>query len=478
MQPSYSRNIRALGSDLFMATHIRIWLFNKMTNKTLASVFLAAAATLVPLPSQALDLEATVRQALENNNRIEARRYRSEAAAHRMDAARSGYLPKVNLEVGATATDNPGQAFLAKINQGAATGQDFQPDVVNDPDATTDIRSAVSVRQPLYRGGATRAEVAQARSGRDQAGKALQGTRLEVALAATEAFLKVQLGQARVRVTSEALKAARSHLRMAENRFEAGSALRSDMLQARTRVSELEERLLARENALALAKSSLNERLGRSLDAPLSLEGELRDRLPEEAPDLEALTEQALTQRPEIARQRASLEEARAQVDATSADLLPQLDLEARFEDHRDEVADQSWLVGLQMRWQLFGSGRWASRDAATAEQFAAQARLTDTMRKSRLAVKEAKLNLANARRRLETVRHAVESARESLRTNANRYEQGAATITEVLDAEADRHQARLRRLAAIYDLRLSHAQLQRAVGRVPVIERLQAKSE
>ncbi|MFB6261071.1 MAG: TolC family protein, partial [Thiohalorhabdaceae bacterium] len=162
---------------------------------------------MVPLPSQALDLEATVRQALENNNRIEARRHQSEAAAHRMDAARSGYLPKVNLEVGATATDNPGQAFLAKINQGAATLQDFQPDVVNDPDATTDIRSAVSVRQPLYRGGATRAEVAQARSGRDRAGKALQGTRLEVALAATEAFLKVQLGQARVRVTSEALKA-------------------------------------------------------------------------------------------------------------------------------------------------------------------------------------------------------------------------------------------------------------------------------
>ncbi|MEF8793029.1 TolC family protein [Thiohalorhabdus sp.] len=439
---------------------------------------LSVVTAMLSGPSLALDLEATVRQALENNNRVEARRHQSTAAAHRMDAARSGYLPQVDLEIGATATDNPGRAFRTKINQGAATPQDFGTDVVNDPDTTTDIRSALAVRQPLYRGGATRAEVAQARSGRERASKALQGTRLEVALSATKAFLKVQLGQARVQVTREALKAARSHLRMAENRFEAGSALRSDMLQARTRVSELEERLLARKNALALAESSLNERLGRALDTPLNLEGELQDRLPEKSPSLEALTEQALAQRPEIARQRASLEEARAQVDAASAELLPQLNLEARLEDHRDEVADQSWLVGLQMRWRLFGSGRWASRDAATAEQFAAGARLTDTMRKSRLAVKEAKLNLVNARRRLETVRHAVDSARESLRTNANRYEQGATTITEVLDAEADRRQARLRRLAAIYDLRLSHAQLQRAVGRVPVLERLQAKAD
>lgn len=461
-----------------MGINIRIWLFYKMPIKPPLFALLATVAAMAPARGLALDLEATVRQALENNNRVEARRHQSEAAAHRFDAAHSGYLPQVDLEVGATATDNPGQAFLAKINQGAATGQDFNPDVVNDPDATTDIHSALAVRQPLYRGGATQAEVARARSGRERAGKALEGTRLEVALSATEAFLKVQLSEARVRVTREALKAARGHLRMAEDRFEAGSALRSDMLQARTRVSELEERLLIRENALALAESSLNERLGRSLNTPLNLEGDLQDRLPETTPELEALTEQALSQRPQIARQRARLEESRAQVEAADAALMPHLDLQARVEDHRDTEDDQSWLVGVQMRWRLFGSGRWAGREAATAEQFAARARLTDTMRKSRLAVKEAKLNLANARRRLETVRHAVASARESLRTNANRYEQGAAPITEVLDAEAARHQARLRRLSAIYDLRLSHARLQRAVGRVPVLERLQAKAD
>jgi len=438
-------------------------------------MLLAASAGLAaPVPSPAMGLAEAVKQALANNNQVEAGRHRMTAAGHRVEAAKSGYLPQVDLEVGATRTDNPGQAFLAKINRGSATSEDFSPTVVNDPGATNDVHSALVVRQPLYRGGATQAQVERARSGQEQASEALRGTRLQVALSATQAFLRVQLAQARVRVTREALEAARGHLRIAEHRYKAGSALRSDMLQARTRVSELEERLLNRQNGLALAKSTLNERLGRSLDAPVNLDGSLPQDLPPKTPSLAALTERALAHSPDLAGQRAGLAAARARVDAVGAQLLPHVHLQARFEDHRDAVSDQSWLVGAQMRWRLFGGGRWASREAASADRFAAAARLTDTQRRIRLQVKEAKLNLDNARRRLETVRHAVSSARESLRTNANRYKQGAATIVEVLDAQVARHQARLRRLKALYDLRLNYARLQRAVGLTPVLDRLQ----
>jgi outer membrane protein TolC len=433
----------------------------------------ALACILAPAPAPALELESAVRQALANNNRVEAQRHRLTAAGHRIDAAETGYLPQVDLEVGARHTDNPGQAFLAKINQGRAEATDFTPSVVNDPDPTTDVVTALVLRQPLYRGGATSARVAQAKSGHEAASQAVQRTELNVALGATRAFLDVQLAQSRVRVTEEALEAAREHLRMAENRYRAGTALRSDMLQARTRVSELEERLLSQENALAIATSTLNEQLGRDLDAPVNVEGSLRNGLPAEPPALAELTERAVSARPEIRSQRAQVAGARARVDEAGAGLRPHVSLEARLEDHRYEEADQNWLVGARMQWRLFGGGRRAGREAASAERFAAQSRLTDTMRKVRLEVKEAQLNLETARKRLETVRHAVASAQESLRTNANRYKQGASTIVELLDAQLARHQARQRELKALYDLRMSYAQLQKAVGRLPVLEPL-----
>ncbi|MFP4560352.1 MAG: TolC family protein [Thiohalorhabdus sp.] len=436
-------------------------------------------AALAPGAAQGLELREAVRQALENNSQVQAQRHQQEAAGYRTEASRSGYLPMVDLEVGARATNSPAQAFMAKLNQGDIDQSDFGDPAgdpygtLNDPDTTSDLATALVLRQPLYRGGATSAEVRRARSNQEAMSRQADRTRLDVALGATKAFLQVQLAEARVAVTEEALKAAREHLRIAENRLETGAAMRGDMLQARTRVSELEEQLLAHRNEVAVAKSALNERLGRDLDAPVSLDRDLGEDLPAEAPGLEVLVERAIAKRPTIAATEAELGAARAGVDAASAELLPRINLEARLEDHRASAADQSWLAGVRMDWRLFGGGRWASRNAAEAERFAARAQLTDIRRKVRLEVKQAKLDLDTARRRLDTVGHAVASARESLRTNTDRYRQGAATMVEVLDAQLARQQARLRQLEAFYDLRLSHARLQKAVGQTPVLDRL-----
>lgn len=471
--------IRALCSDLFMGTNIRKMEYSKMTIKpTLHTAVAVLAATLLPAPAAALDLEGTVRRALANNDRIRAQNHRLQAAEARVEAASGGYWPQVAVEVGARHTDNPAQAFMARLNQGDVGTNDFgnfqqnDLDPLNDPDPTSDVATALVVRQPLYRGGATAAQVRRASSGRDSSRQDLRSAQLNVALGATEAYLRVQLARARVAVTREALEAARGHLEMAEDRYRAGSALRGDTLQARTRVGEMEERLLSNRNQLELAKSRLNEMLGRDLNAPVEIEGRLRP--PEEirAQRLDDLTEQAVASRPELASLRASLQGARAGVDAATAALLPQVNLQARLEDHRADEADQSYLVGAELQWQLFSGGsNWAEREAASAEEYAVRARLSDRLRQVRLGVKRAHLNLQSAQSRLETAASAVESAQESLRITSNRYEQGSATMVELLDAQLARHEARLRRLKAMFDLRMGRARLQQSVGRLPVLD-------
>jgi outer membrane protein TolC len=467
-----------LRSDLFIGINIRKMEYSNMVmKKPLHLPGALLAALLLPAPASALDLEATVRQALANNDRIRAQDHRLRAADARVEAARGGYWPQLAVEVGARHTNNPGQAFMAKLNQGDVSGEDFGPQpgtysTLNDPDPTTDVATALVLRQPVYRGGATTAQVRQASSGRDSAQQDLRSAQLRVALGATEAYLRVQLARARVEVTREALEAARGHRNMAEHRYQAGSALRSDILQARTRVSELEERLLANRNQLELAKSRLNEMLGRKLDAPVDIEGELQAPEDVRAAQLGELTEQAVANRPALASLRSRLQGARAGVDAATAALLPQVNLQARMEDHRADEADQSWLVGAQLQWQLFAGGaNWAEREAATAEKYAARAQLSDRLRQIRLEVKRAHLNLETAVRRLETAGRAVESARESLRTTSNRYEQGSATMVELLDAQLARHQARLRRLKAMFDVRMGRARLQQSIGQLPVLE-------
>lgn len=470
--------VQALCSGPFMGINIRKMEYSKMTKKTPRTLASAAVAVLLlPTPAAALDLEETVRRALDNNDRIRAQGHRLQAAEAQMAAAQSGYWPQVSAKVGARHTDNPAQAFMAKLNQSDVAGEDFglgqgNFSSLNDPDPTTDVATTLEVRQPVYRGGATAAQVRKARSGRDASREELRSAQLKVALGATEAYLQVQLTRARVEVTREALEAARGHLEMAENRYEAGSALRGDTLQARTRVSEMEEQLLDNRNQLELAKSRLNEVLGRDLNAPVEIEGGLQTPEGITGQPLAELTQQAVESRPELAGLRARLEGASANVEAANAALLPQVNLQARLEDHRADEADQSWLVGAQLQWQLFSGGaNWAERQAATAKEYATQAKLSDQLRKIRLGVKEAHLNLQSAQSRLETAGKAVESARENLRTTSNRYEQGSATMVQLLDAQLSRHQARLRRLKALFDVRMGQARLQQRIGKLPVLD-------
>ena len=76
-----------------------------------------------------------------------------------------------------------------------------------------------------------------------------------------------------------------------------------------------------------------------------------------------------------------------------------------------------------------------------------------------------ASLRLTEARNRVEVSEKSAEQADEALRLIRVRYENGAATITEYLDAEVRLTGARVRDVAARYDIERATADLRRALG-------------
>ena len=70
------------------------------------------------------------------------------------------------------------------------------------------------------------------------------------------------------------------------------------------------------------------------------------------------------------------------------------------------------------------------------------------------------------ARRRLAlSLIHIFAQADESLRIIRNRYSNGLATVTDLLRSETALVEAKTRRLAALYDLRIAAVQLDAASG-------------
>ena len=102
---------------------------------------------------------------------------------------------------------------------------------------------------------------------------------------------------------------------------------------------------------------------------------------------------------------------------------------------------------------------------ASHYRQIQAQAQLEQMTAAVKLQVREAYLNLVTARQRVDVSRQAQSQADESLRILQNRYEEGLATITDLLQVETAHTSAQKNYLNALFDYRLSYAALELATG-------------
>ena len=81
------------------------------------------------------------------------------------------------------------------------------------------------------------------------------------------------------------------------------------------------------------------------------------------------------------------------------------------------------------------------------------------------LDVRQAQLSFKDTQTRLATTARAADQAEESLHLTKERYANGLALLTQLLDAETARTAAHQRRAAAEADYCIAHAALERAVG-------------
>ena len=82
------------------------------------------------------------------------------------------------------------------------------------------------------------------------------------------------------------------------------------------------------------------------------------------------------------------------------------------------------------------------------------------------LETRQAQLNLAEAQARLDTTGKSIAQADESLQITKDRYANGLALLTQVLDAETALTAARQRRAAAAVDVLIARAALDHALGK------------
>ncbi|HHE75342.1 MAG TPA: TolC family protein, partial [Desulfobacteraceae bacterium] len=225
---------------------------------TLVVVFFNTVGT-----SQAASLDECVTAALENNPDVQAGMERINAARFMIKQAKSAYYPRLYLAGAYAYTDNP-TAFMMTLNQRNLNmmAPGFDP---NDPEATDNARLTLGLKYRLYNGGTNVIGIEMAEVGKEAHEFQLRAVRNELIYQVTRGYYGVLQAQAFVQVQEESISSLGENLRVARERYKAGSAVKTDVLNLEVKLAQAREDLIRASHGVQLAIASLNAAIGSDL---------------------------------------------------------------------------------------------------------------------------------------------------------------------------------------------------------------------
>ncbi len=393
------------------------------------------------IPEHQMTVIEAVHSALDNNHEIRSTTSSSMAQGSDIGVARSYLLPKVSFEERYSRTTNPTYAFMDRLNQERITQQDFNPDLLNHPDAIGDYQTSFTVEQPLY--------VRKAFIGLDMSKKEslakddeLKRKQEDVAFQVIRASLMIISTKEYVQAVAKSVEEAKENLRIANLRYNNNLGQYSDTLRATTALMEAQQRKNSADKNLNLAKRALGLLLStteaidvsdRTVDLPLK--------------DL-SLYVKAAESRSDIRAAQLRQENARQNIRMAEAGYFPYVGVGGtyQFNDHNRPLGSEgdSWQVMAFLRWDLF-DGTKREYERAKAIHLASQAdeQLAALKQGVSYRITEAYLNIEEARKNRDLAQEALKTAEEGARLVRLRYENGLVSLADLLNTQASLEQAR-----------------------------------
>ena len=418
-----------------------------------------------------LTADEAARRALAENPTIQAARQRRTAAAASVREARSEWFPVVQGQARyRRLSDNVDYTVdLPSIPGGGDQPVTFAPAILNRYSARA------SVEQPVFTGFRIPNRLDAARARTKAARAEVRARKNDAAYRARAAYWRLYEAQARAAAAEEGLRQLERRLVDVRNRRAAGRATEADVLRVRARRDQVRvERIRAR-NEVESARRTLNDRMGRPLDAPVVLADTVT--VDSSGHEPSRLVEEAKNRRPDLEALRQTMQARAAEVDVAQSGWYPQVALTGSYLYARpneqlfppEERFQGTWEAGVQLSWRLStGGGTDAATDRARARRLQAQYELQDRRRAVAVAVKRQVRTVEQARQAVRAAETSLRSARAADRSVQSRAEQGMVVVSDLLEAERALRTARADLAAAQADYALARAALDRALGRAP----------
>ncbi|GAB4242460.1 MAG: TolC family protein [Candidatus Methylacidiphilales bacterium] len=345
--------------------------------------------------------------------------------------------------------------------------------------------AGVRITQLLYNGGAVGAAVDIARLSEQNAFLQLDATIDATVFLVREAFYNVLLTRSLIEVREANVKLLEEELANQQRRLNAGTVTRFNVLRAEVELANAKPPLIRARNLQRIALINLAQLLSidyppHAQEPPFRVVGDLAYQ-PSDF-KLEDILHQAALRRPEIRLADQQIDIGRRQLVVDRSGALPRISAFGGYDFISDrnknnfDAANQGWTVGLQGQWNVFDGFRTEGKLAQTRAQIrSAELDAEQTRRDIHAEVRQAYFDWVEAKELILSQRKNVEQATEALRLANSRFDVGAATQLDVLQANVALTDARTNELEARFDYNLAVARLERVTS-APVVDRAKAQ--
>ncbi len=368
---------------------------------------------------------------------------------------------------------------------GAASVVDSPRSQVADPSPTPGITAAeasdvsynISVlgRQLIFNG-TTFNQIRGTFFQRDSAYFAFRNTLDQLIATVKTQFYQIVVNRELIKVQEQSVHLLESQLKDQQNRFEAGTVPRFNVLQAEVALYNQIPQLITAQNNYRISKLTLAKTLGlyfeprRGENPPLEVVGEMPY-----APrtiNLADAIEMGKERRPFLKQARANVLNQLQQVRATAGQWLPTITTTGGGEWVSSPVnsswhdISKGWLALVQGSLPIWDSGAIAGQVIQQRALFS-ETKITydDDVRQVELEIQQAYSNLQQNQELITSQEKNVELADEALRLAKARLDAGAGVQLDVLNAQVQLLTAQSTRLQALFGYNSSLAEFDRATG-------------
>lgn len=438
--------------------------------RNFGKVLMAACLTVVALgvaastaSAQVLTLDQCIELALRTNGSSQYGVPQSRESAHRAGqgiwTAWGNLLPSLSA------------SYDYSFTRRAADSNFFGGQWFPSPTTSTSYVSRFSLSQTLFDGGSNWYSVSQAYHNRKAGYESLRGAQNALILGVKEAYFGLLKSQELVAVQEAAVARAEQFHKTVQSKYELGSASLSEVLKAKVDVGTAQLELLRRQNDVRTGQAGLNTILNRPVDDPIEV-AEVTAEGPA-TPTYDEALDVAHQESPALGGAQANSGASKDNLGIARATLFPRLGwsrTRSFAAENPGEVFNGDhgiWSTGVGLSWTIFNAfhQKTAISNARVGVKYARETE-QQTEKALELAVKQSYLGVDLARESRNVADQTEASAQEDYNLAQEKYNLGAATILDLLNAQESLTRAQTDKVNALYDHYIAVARLQNAMGR------------